>query len=186
MKTIAIDIDGVIAIPNAPDTWEVEHFLLAEGAKEALEKLSKDFLVILHSARGPYQLDKTVEWLMRHGIYQYIYQVHLGKPLAEYYIDDKAVHHTTWKDTLDFINLSELHKIVAYHFKEPIRVPILDKAALSTGIPQYNWDNAGEHHNGIFNEIVANALKSSSPTSECRNQETDIRGIDIETYKEIK
>lgn len=110
MKTICIDIDGVIAIPNN-DKWEVENYTLAEGAKEGLEKLSKDFLIILHSARGPYQLDKTVEWLRKHDIYQYIYQVHLGKPLAEYYIDDKAVHHSTWEITLQRINLMEENKI---------------------------------------------------------------------------
>ena len=148
MQTICIDIDGVIAIPNN-DKWEVEHFLLAEGAKEGLEKLSKDFLIILHSARGPYQLDKTVEWLKKHDIYQYIYQVHLGKPLAEYYIDDKAVHHSTWDITLQRIQFMEESKV---------RRTNLTPEMLETDVPNYNWKSIGEHHNKMFNKMVQEAL----------------------------
>lgn len=89
---ICIDLDGVIVKEDEkltpPERYEYAE--LIEGAKKFLDWMNeKDFLVVIYSSRWEKDRDITEKWLKRHGI-RYDSLV-LGKPRADYYIDDRAL-----------------------------------------------------------------------------------------------
>jgi hypothetical protein len=43
------------------------------------------------------------EWLVKHGISQYVKEVTSEKPRAKYYIDDNGIRFTSWTDTLNLV-----------------------------------------------------------------------------------
>src|SRR5688572_1557188 len=96
-KTIMVDLDGVICTEE-----RVFDRPLAEpiaGAREALAKLKAEgHTIIVYTARGWAELRVTKKWLDDHGM---AYDaIHMGKPVAHIWIDDRAVRFTSWEQTL--------------------------------------------------------------------------------------
>jgi len=83
------------------------HNDVQKGCREALQELSKDFKIYIFTGNYRYidpkaQLMKTTEdierFLKDHQIpFHKVLQV---KPPACFIIDDRAIHHTSWKRTL--------------------------------------------------------------------------------------
>jgi hypothetical protein len=90
---VCIDIDGVIAKEGPFD-----NYLKAEvipGAKENITALSrKGYYIILYTSRWQEDEFVTKKWLEIHEIpYN---KLILGKPLADIYIDDRAIKFEGW------------------------------------------------------------------------------------------
>lgn len=85
--TICVDFDGVL---NTYTGWQGENELYEpkEGVKEFLSRLNEDFKVIIHTARDP---KKVIDWIEKHGLINYIYDVTNKKVPAMVYIDDRAI-----------------------------------------------------------------------------------------------
>jgi ribonucleotide monophosphatase NagD (HAD superfamily) len=94
--TIAIDFDGVLADPVTkkplPDALDTMDFLANKG-----------FRLIIFSARATSDVGRQtiIEWCQRHMVR--VSEVTGKKPMADLYIDDKAIHHTSWMTTTDEI-----------------------------------------------------------------------------------
>jgi hypothetical protein len=95
-KTIAFDLDGVLAQYNG---WNGADTLIGEpvsGMRELLSSLrDKGVKIIIFTCRGAHD---TKLWADRHDIpYDWIningddYYQNIGKPLADIYVDDRAI-----------------------------------------------------------------------------------------------
>jgi hypothetical protein len=120
--TIAIDLDGVIL--KYVDPWNgVSHFgEAAPGAIEAIGKLKElGYRITIYTARnnsmacynsGHNTLELTAmvqNELEKAGIpYDFIA---LFKPLARYYIDDRAIRHTDWASTMRLLAMFESRRL---------------------------------------------------------------------------
>ena len=112
-NTIAIDFDGVIHKNSNGFSDGTIYDIPIEGTKEALECLSKIFSrIIIFTCKAmperPLINDKTGieliwEWLRKHGLDKYIYDITIEKPIAALYIDDKGFRFNNWNDTINFI-----------------------------------------------------------------------------------
>jgi capsule biosynthesis phosphatase len=104
---ICIDLDGVVCQLRRPEQQYAE-LLPVSGAVEKLRALrSAGHYVILCTARHmktcggnvgqvvARQGAVTLNWLAQHGI-EYD-EIHFGKPHADVYIDDNAVHFVSWE-----------------------------------------------------------------------------------------
>jgi phosphoglycolate phosphatase-like HAD superfamily hydrolase len=96
-KTIMVDLDGVLCTE--------EMFLerpLAQpiaGAAAALRRLrAAGYVVVIYTARGWGEYRVAKQWLDDHG-FEYD-GLHMGKPVADVWIDDRAIRFTDWDDTL--------------------------------------------------------------------------------------
>jgi ribonucleotide monophosphatase NagD (HAD superfamily) len=101
-KTIMVDLDGVLC------TEEVflERPLAAPiaGAREALQKLrAAGYVVVVYTARTWGEFRVTKQWLDSHG-FEYD-GLHMGKPVADLWIDDRAVRFKNWAETLNQIGI---------------------------------------------------------------------------------
>ena len=124
LKTICVDFDGVI-YPN------FRYFSVAvlrggpvEGTVEALRELSKQYRVVIHSARcaEPVGVKAIQDWLARYGME---YEVSINKPRAHIYIDDRAVKFTgSWLDTL-----GEIKSFKQWQADDKLRAKIMRKRA---------------------------------------------------------
>jgi len=101
-KTVMVDLDGVLC------TEEV--FLerpLAEpiaGAAEALRKLrAAGYVVVIYTARGWGEYRVARKWLEDHG-FEYD-GLQMGKPVADVWIDDRAIRFTNWAEALKQLGL---------------------------------------------------------------------------------
>jgi len=96
-KTIATDLDGIIV---EYDGWKgPEHFgKLQEGVKERLRRLSRDHDLILFSCRmaNTEAAAHVYNFLEREGILNYFKNLTAVKPLADYFLDDKAC--SSWEE----------------------------------------------------------------------------------------
>lgn len=115
LNNIAIDFDGVIHTFDKGFHDGTCYGEPINGAKEALEKISKKFNIIIFSSKvktdRPLINDKTglelvSEWLEKHNLKKYIKEITCEKPRAQYYIDDKAIEFNDWETTLKKINFS--------------------------------------------------------------------------------
>jgi phosphoglycolate phosphatase-like HAD superfamily hydrolase len=101
-RTIMVDLDGVLC------TEEQFHDRpLAEpiaGAREALEKLrAAGYIVVVYTARSWGEHRATKHWLDQHG---FTYDgIQMGKPVADVWIDDRALRFTSWNETLRQLGL---------------------------------------------------------------------------------
>lgn len=83
---ICIDFDGVL---NNYDHYDENDLSTPKhGAKEFLEKLSREFTIIILSAR---KYPKIVRWLEQHDMIQYVADVTSVKPPARVYLDDRGI-----------------------------------------------------------------------------------------------
>lgn len=96
-KTIMIDLDGVIS--SEERVFERGLATPLPGAKESLEKLrDQGHTIVIYTARGWAEYRMTKDWLDRHGMHYDA--IHMGKPIAHVWIDDRAVRFNGWDNTL--------------------------------------------------------------------------------------
>ncbi len=96
-KTIMIDLDGVICTEER--TFERPLAKPLDGAREAVERLrAAGHTVIVYTARTWSEYKVTKKWLDDHG-FQFD-GLHMGKPVADVWIDDRAVRFTNWPEVL--------------------------------------------------------------------------------------
>lgn len=96
-KTIMVDMDGVICTEER--TFERALAKPLDGAREALAQLkAAGHTVIVYTGRGWPEYRATKQWLDDHGM-QYD-AIHMGKPIADVWIDDRALRFTNWNDAL--------------------------------------------------------------------------------------
>ena len=90
---IAIDFDRVIHDTDHPKEGRKMGPPM-EGAKEALRDLFRQgHQIIIHSCNRPEVIQK---WMQYYEIpYHYVWDG-VGKPVAHYYVDDRAVKFTSW------------------------------------------------------------------------------------------
>lgn len=113
MKRYCFDLDGTICYTKLPDE-EYINVKPIPGAVEYLQKLKADGnYIIIHTARNmktynnnigqiiANQSSVVIEWLKKHEIP--FDELHFGKPLADFYIDDKAIRFESW----DILKLEE-------------------------------------------------------------------------------
>ena len=110
---LAIDFDGVIHNMNNGFHDGTCYGAPILGSLEAIEKLSKNFRIIIFSAKSkpdrPLINGKTgseliEEWLKKHDVLKYVSEITAEKPRAVLYIDDNALRFENWSDTLNFID----------------------------------------------------------------------------------
>jgi len=106
---IGIDFDGVIHLCSKGYYNGTIYDPPVEGAYEALEKISKDYRVIVYSAKaradrglvnGKNGIELIWDWLKKHDMAKFVSKVTAEKPRAICYIDDKAVSFVDWQSCL--------------------------------------------------------------------------------------
>ena len=114
LKRIAIDLDGTICETKKPGQ-SYEDVEPLPGAIEALQKLKTEgFEIIIHTARNMATHKSNVakitavqgpiitKWLEKYNCpYD---ELSLGKPHVDFFIDDKAIQFTNWKDVMITLN----------------------------------------------------------------------------------
>lgn len=96
-KTIMVDLDGVVC--HEERVFDRPLAKPIDGAAEALRAL-KDAgnTIVIYTARGWAEYNVTKHWLDEHGM---AYDaIHMGKPIAHIWIDDRAIAFKNWKQTL--------------------------------------------------------------------------------------
>ena len=99
---LIVDLDGTICTEEK--TFSRSMATPLQGARETLKKL-KDHghTIIIYSARSWNEFEMTIKWLNDNKIpYD---QVILGKPIGDYWIDDRAVNFQSWKQIYELITL---------------------------------------------------------------------------------
>jgi hypothetical protein len=102
-KTIAVDFDGVLH--GYRDGWRDGAIYDApvDGAASSLRRLRKHgYRVLVHSTRANDVIHRLrmEDWLKHHEIPFDEIWCEPGKPIAEFYIDDRAIRFTSWDDAL--------------------------------------------------------------------------------------
>lgn len=97
---LAIDFDNTIHDPNnVPKGYKLGQPI--KGVQEALQGLKKDgAIIVVHSiwADTETHCEAISKWMRYFHIpYDFITNI---KPDCDFYIDDRAIHHTTWGNTL--------------------------------------------------------------------------------------
>ena len=97
---LIVDLDGTICTEEK--TFSRSMATPLEGAKETLRKLKdKGHTIIIYSARSWTEYEMTIKWLNDNQIpYD---QVILGKPIGDYWIDDRAVNFQSWEKISELI-----------------------------------------------------------------------------------
>lgn len=96
-KTIMVDMDGVLCSEESFHNRPLARPM--DGAKEALAQLrAAGHTVIVYTARGWGEYRITKHWLDTHG-FEYD-GLHMGKPVADVWIDDRAVRFGDWATVL--------------------------------------------------------------------------------------
>lgn len=107
---ICIDLDGVLCYTKKSDE-NYSDVLPIEGSIEAIQELKNEgHYIIIATSRHmktcngnvgqiiAKQGKTLIDWLEKHNI-KYD-ELLFGKSLADFYIDDKAIHFTSWNNTL--------------------------------------------------------------------------------------
>lgn len=96
-RTIMIDLDGTICTEER--TFDRPLARLLDGALDALRRLKAEgHTLIIYTARGWAEYRVTKAWLDDNGVpYD---GIHMGKPIADVWIDDRAIRFTNWTDVL--------------------------------------------------------------------------------------
>ena len=112
---IGVDFDGVIHRCSKGFYDGTIYDPPIEGSREALERLSKDYVIVMYSAKarkdrplveGRTGVDLIWEWLEKHDMSDFVKEVTSEKPRAVFYIDDKAVRFEgSWEKT--FLDLEK-------------------------------------------------------------------------------
>ena len=95
--TVLIDLDGVICTEEK--TFERALAKPLPGAQDALKALADDgHTIVIYTSRSWSELKMTTAWLEEHKIPYH--GIHMGKPVAERIIDDRAVAFNDWGQAL--------------------------------------------------------------------------------------
>lgn len=114
LVNIGIDFDGVIHKNSKGYHDGTVYDEPVEGAKEALQKLSEKYTVIIYTAKarkdrglvnGRSGTQLIWDWLKEHDLNQYVSKVTAEKPRAVAYIDDKGIKFDNWNSVLSQIDL---------------------------------------------------------------------------------
>ena len=106
MMTVAVELDGTLA---QYDGWKGHHIIgdPFPGAQAFIRCLQRRFHVVLYTARVADNLSSrraklAVEnWLREHGFPPVAVYDGIGKPIASWYVDDRAVTLAPTVDTAD-------------------------------------------------------------------------------------
>lgn len=94
---LIIDLDGTICTEEKTFSRS-----LAKPKKDAVESIQnlKDqgHTIIIYTARSWNEYEMTKEWLKKNDIS--FDQLFMGKPIGDYWIDDRAIRFTTWKEII--------------------------------------------------------------------------------------
>ena len=106
---VGIDFDGVIHTNSKGFYDGTVYDDPIPGAREALEKLSTDYVIVVYSAKarndrmlinGKTGVELIWEWLKKNDMDEFVKEVTAEKPRAVFYIDDKAVRFNgKWDNT---------------------------------------------------------------------------------------
>ena len=116
---IGIDFDGVIHKCSKGFYDGTVYDDPIEGSYEALEKLSKEYTIIIHTAKakpdrglvnGKTGTELVWEWLEKFNMAQFVSKVTAEKPRAVCYIDDKAIGFTSWNKCINDLKKKGLTK----------------------------------------------------------------------------
>ena len=114
LVNIGVDFDGVIHKNSKGYHDGTVYDEPVEGAREALQKLSEKYTVIVYTAKarkdrglvnGMSGTQMIWEWLKKHDLNQYVSKVTAEKPRAVAYIDDKGIKFDSWNNVLSQIDL---------------------------------------------------------------------------------
>lgn len=98
---IIIDIDGTICSEERQFSRP-----LATPNENAIESINtlydQGHTIILYSARTWAEWEVTSHWLKQNHIKYH--QLFLGKPVGDVWIDDRAIRHETWTETMAVLN----------------------------------------------------------------------------------
>jgi hypothetical protein len=119
-ESIAVDFDGVIH--GYSKGWQdgSTYDQPIDGVKSALEMLGKDYKIVIYTARlNPECGDATEQYqIVADYLDQYEIpydEISLYKPIAKYYVDDRAIHFKDWNSTLLEINTLKQASLVSRH-----------------------------------------------------------------------
>ena len=87
-KTYCFDMDGVICYIGKPDHY-ADRFPIIETINIMSELIEAGHSVIIHTGRHILEMETTQKWLNKHRVPYTLLQ--FGKPVADLYIDDKAL-----------------------------------------------------------------------------------------------
>lgn len=94
---IIIDLDGTICTEERQFSRP-----LAKPNHGAVESVNKLFdaghTIIIYTARTWAEWEVTNNWLQVHNVK--FHQLFMGKPVGDLWIDDRAIKHTDWENTL--------------------------------------------------------------------------------------
>ncbi len=116
--TLAIDFDGVIHKNSKGFHDGTMYDEPISGTKEALKTLSKTYTLVIYTCKaiperplinGKTGIELIWEWLKKYNMDKYISEITGVKPIALFYIDDKAIRFNNWEETM-----SEIEKIRHY------------------------------------------------------------------------
>lgn len=114
LVNIGVDFDGVIHKNSKGYHDGTVYDEPVNGVKEALQKLSEKYTVIIYTAKarkdrglvnGMSGTQMIWEWLKKHDLNQYVSKVTAEKPRAVAYIDDKGIRFDNWNNVLSQIDL---------------------------------------------------------------------------------
>jgi SAM-dependent methyltransferase len=98
---LLVDMDGVICTEER--TFERALAKPIPGAREAIALLREQgHQVVIYTARSWSELAMTKNWLKENGIE--IDGIHMGKPVADKIIDDRAIHFNGWPAAIEAIS----------------------------------------------------------------------------------
>lgn len=97
---LIIDIDGTICSEERQFSRPLAKAQI--GAKDSINKLYEaGHTIILYSARTWAEWEVTNHWLNENGFK--FHQLFLGKPVGDVWIDDRAIRHENWEDTIKML-----------------------------------------------------------------------------------
>jgi hypothetical protein len=164
--TVAIDFDGVIHVNENKDHSITNKTI--SGAKEAIDKLKEKYKIVIFSARvrsefGINKGIKDISGFLDNNDIHYD-DISICKPVAEYYIDDRAIHFTDWDDTLQQIFTKQAagpltrRRRDQHNFTHTNHDPSIDEQTLNNNYPEeYRPDEARyENIDPSYNNLWSN------------------------------
>jgi len=98
---LIIDLDGTICTEEKTFSRA-----LAKPLEGAVEKINRLFelghTIIIYTARTWMEYEMTAHWLQKHEIKYH--QLMMGKPIGDYWIDDRALHFNGWDNIFNKLN----------------------------------------------------------------------------------
>lgn len=98
---IIIDIDGTICTEERQFSRP-----LAKPLPDAIKSINQLYehghTIILYTARTWAEWEVTNHWLKEQGVQ--FHQLFMGKPVGDVWIDDRAIAHDNWQETMDILD----------------------------------------------------------------------------------